>query len=78
MWDIRVQEKLEDMVGTFFVLVQWQGMVDGFIWACSGVYGPNENSERGVIWNELVFSNIGIYYSALGIPISYVFQLSGW
>ena len=36
MWDRRVQEKLEDMVGTFFVLVQWQGMVDGFIWACLG------------------------------------------
>jgi len=48
MWDRRVQEKLEDMVGTFFVLVRWQGMVDGFIWACLGVYGPNENSERGV------------------------------
>ena len=58
MWDRRVQEKLEDMVGTFFVLVRWQGMVDGFIWACLGVYGPNENSERGVKFEMSWYSAI--------------------
>ena len=47
MWDKRVLEKVEVMVGTFSVSVKWQGVGDGFIWACSGVYGPNENVERG-------------------------------
>ena len=34
--------------------MKWQGVEDGFIWACLGVYGPNENNERGHIWDELV------------------------
>ena len=54
MWDKRVLDKMEVMVGTFSVSVKWQGVEDGFIWACSGVYGPNENNERGHIWDKLV------------------------
>lgn len=29
-------------------------MEDGFDWACSGVYGPNDDSRRGLLWDELV------------------------
>ena len=29
-------------------------MVDGFIWACSRVYDPNENNERGHMWDEFI------------------------
>ena len=29
-------------------------MENGFIWACSGVYGPNGNNLRGDLWDELV------------------------
>ena len=47
MWDKRALEKMEAMVGSFSVSVKWQGVVDGFIWACLGVYGPNDNNERG-------------------------------
>ena len=54
MWDKRALEKMEAMVGTFLVSVKWQGVVDGFIWACSGVYGPNDNNERRHMWDELV------------------------
>ena len=54
MWDKRVLDKMKVMVGTFFVLVKWQGVGDGFIWACSGAYGRNENDERGHMWDELV------------------------
>ena len=35
MWDKRVLEKVEVMVGTFSGLVKWQGVEDNFIWACS-------------------------------------------
>ena len=31
MWDKRVLEKVEVMVGTFSVSVKWQGVGDGFI-----------------------------------------------
>ena len=54
MWDRRVLEKLEVLVGTFSVSVQWKGVVHGFIWACSRVYGPNNNNLRGDLWDELV------------------------
>ena len=54
MWDKRVLEKMEAIVGTFLVSVKWQRVVDGFIWACSRVYGPNENNERGHMWDELI------------------------
>ena len=54
MWDRRALEKMEAMFGTFSISVKWQGVVDGFIWACSGFYGPNDNNERGHMWDELV------------------------
>ena len=54
MWDRRVLEKLEVIVGQFSVSVRWQGLRDGFIWACSGVYGPNDNNLRGKMWDKLI------------------------
>ena len=54
MWDKRVLEKLEVMVGQFSVSVRWHGLGDGFIWACSGVYGLNDNNLRGQMWDELI------------------------
>ena len=54
MWDKRVLGKMEVMVSTFSVSVKWQEVGDGFIWAFLGVYGPNENNERGHMWDELV------------------------
>ena len=47
MWDKRVLDKMEVMVGNFSVSVKWQGLGDEFIWDCSSVYSPNENDERG-------------------------------
>ena len=52
--DKRVLEKLEVLLGTFLVSVKWQGVEDGFIWACTRVYGPNDNSVRGHMRDELV------------------------
>ena len=54
MWDKRILDKVEVVVVTFSVSVKWQRVEDGFIWAGSGVYGPNENNERGHMWDELV------------------------
>ena len=54
MWDRRALEKLEVLMGCFSVSVRWQGVRDGFIWACSGVYDPNDNNLRGQMWDELI------------------------
>ena len=47
MWDGRALENVEVMVGQFSISVRWQGVGDGFIWACSGDYGPYDNNLRG-------------------------------
>ena len=47
MWDRRVLERLEVLVGSFFVSDRWLGVGDSFSWACSGVYGPNDYNARG-------------------------------
>ena len=54
MWDGRALENVEVMVGQFSISVRWQGVGDGFIWACSVVYGPNDNNLWGQMWNELI------------------------
>ena len=48
--DKRVVEKVDCVVGLFSINVLLKGVVDDFVWACSGVYGPNDNSQRGDLW----------------------------
>ena len=43
IWDKRVFEKLDVIVGQFSVSVLLRGVVDDFVWACTGVYDPNNN-----------------------------------
>ena len=56
MWDKRVVEKLDVVVGRFSVSCHWRGLVDGFDWVCSGVYGPHSDEGRNQFWEGL--SNI--------------------
>ena len=53
IWDKRVFEKLDVMVGQFSVSVLLRGVVDDFVWACTGVYGPNDNGQRSTLCEEL-------------------------
>ena len=46
MWDRRVFEKIDLVVGSFSVLVLLKGVSDGFEWICSGVYRPTNGSLR--------------------------------
>ena len=57
MWDTRVVEKLEDVVGLFSVSCKFRGVSSGFIWGFSGVYGPNRGVERRLLWEELAGLN---------------------
>ena len=41
MWDTRVVNKMEEAVGRFSVSCKFTSVLDQFIWAFTGVYGPN-------------------------------------
>ena len=53
VWDKRVFEKVDCVIGQFSVNVLLKGVVDDFVWVCSGVYGPNDDGQRGALWEEL-------------------------
>ena len=53
MWDRRVVEKIAEAVGDYSVSCRFKGVVDQFEWAFSGVYGPQTDRERSLMWNEL-------------------------
>ena len=53
MWDTRVVQKVDVMVGQFSVSCYWQGLADGFNWVCLGVYGPHTEESRQLCWEEL-------------------------
>ena len=46
-------EKVDVIVGKFSVNVLMKGVVDGFVWTCTGVYGPNDNRRWAALWEEL-------------------------
>jgi hypothetical protein len=54
MWDRRVVEKLEVCVGRFIIACYFRSVSDNFEWAFAGVYSPNNNNDRKLLWDELV------------------------
>ena len=79
MWDRRVLERTKVLVGSFFVSVRWQGVGNSFSWACSRVYGPIDNNARGLMWDELEFSNTGMSLAVvLGISILSASPVNDW
>ena len=53
MWDNRVVDKVEEVVCCFFVSCKFKNVADHFIWAFTGVYGPNSDRDRRFLWEEL-------------------------
>jgi hypothetical protein len=53
MWDKRVVSRLEMEVGDYVVACMFKNVVDGFEWAFARVYGPNDNSDRRWLWDEM-------------------------
>lgn len=53
MWDKRVVEKIDVCVGNFTLAISFRNVVDRFVWAFAGVYGPNSDSDRRLLWDEL-------------------------
>jgi hypothetical protein len=54
MWDRRVVEKIEVCVGEYVVGYSFKNVEDDFSWAFAGLYGPNINTFRRSLWEELV------------------------
>uniref|UniRef100_A0A2N9IZD1 Reverse transcriptase domain-containing protein n=1 Tax=Fagus sylvatica TaxID=28930 RepID=A0A2N9IZD1_FAGSY len=53
LWDKRVVERIDSIVGRFSVSCHWKSLVDGFEWVGTGVYGPNRDDSRSELWAEL-------------------------
>ena len=53
MWDTRVVEKIEEAVGSFSVSCKFRSVINHQKWAFFGVYGPQTDSERLIILDEL-------------------------
>uniref|UniRef100_A0A7N2R375 Uncharacterized protein n=1 Tax=Quercus lobata TaxID=97700 RepID=A0A7N2R375_QUELO len=58
VWDKRVFEKMDVIVGQFSVSVLLRGVVDDFVWAYIGVYGPNDDGALVYLDWEEHFENI--------------------
>jgi hypothetical protein len=41
-------------VGDYTLAGSFRIVVDHFVWAFVGVYGPNSGSDRTLLWDELV------------------------
>jgi endonuclease/exonuclease/phosphatase family metal-dependent hydrolase len=54
MWNRRIVEKIDVYVGEFVVACSFRSIADNFSWAFAGVYGPNLDSLRSSLWDELV------------------------
>jgi hypothetical protein len=53
MRDKRLVTKLEVSVGEFVIACSFKNVEDDFVWAFMGVYGPNFDYIRCLIWEEL-------------------------
>ena len=53
MWDKRVTEILDCVKGVFSISSRFKNVQDHFEWAFSGVYGPNLDVDRFILWDEL-------------------------
>jgi hypothetical protein len=54
MLDKRVLELTASKVSTFSVSCCWKGIIDGFEWVGTGVYGPTLDDIRSDLWAELL------------------------
>ncbi|KAG2666855.1 hypothetical protein I3760_15G085500 [Carya illinoinensis] len=57
MWDRRVVERMEDFIGKYTVACSFRSVEDNFTWAFAGIYRPNLDSNRSMLWEELA----GVY-----------------
>jgi hypothetical protein len=79
LWDKRVLELTDSKVGTFSVSCCWKGIIDGFEWIGTGVYGPTRDDIRTGLWDEL--RGVRLQWPTRGVSLVtstwFVIQVSG-
>lgn len=65
LWDSRVLVMVGSCIGIYSVSVIFQNVEDEVRWMYSGVYGPNDDGSRRVLWEELVGIFLGV--NSLGV-----------
>lgn len=58
MWDRRVVEFVEECIGNFSIASLFKNVEDRWEWAYASTQGANLDSDRRLLWEELV----GLYY----------------
>jgi hypothetical protein len=53
MWDRKAVIRLEMEMGDCVAACTFKNVMDGFEWAFAGVYGPNGDFDRHLLWDEL-------------------------
>jgi hypothetical protein len=53
IWDKRIVEKIDVFVGEFVLACSFKSVEDDFSWAFARVYGPNMDTLRSSLWDEL-------------------------
>uniref|UniRef100_A0A2N9GVH0 Uncharacterized protein n=1 Tax=Fagus sylvatica TaxID=28930 RepID=A0A2N9GVH0_FAGSY len=53
MWDRRVVERVDEAVGYYSLSCKFRNVIDQFEWIFTGVYGPNLDSERCNLWEDM-------------------------
>ena len=46
-------ELIDSTMGQFSITCHWKGLLDGFDWVGTGLYGPTRDEIRPDLWNEL-------------------------
>lgn len=53
LWDKRVVGIFDESVGEYSMACSFKNLEDAFLWAIAGVYVPNLDSERRLLWEEI-------------------------
>ena len=53
IWDKRYMQRVDEALGNFSVSCKFRMVSTGVEWAFSGVYGPHNSADRGLLWEEL-------------------------
>jgi hypothetical protein len=48
-----VVTKIDECLGRYVAACSFKNVEDGLVWAFAGVYGPNCNTSRRSLWDEL-------------------------
>lgn len=69
MWNKRVVKS----IGDYLVSCSFKFMEDGFVWAFACIYGPNVDSSKRILWDEIV--GLFSWWICLGVLVGILMSL---